>query len=133
MDFRLALFFSVCLLVFWGCEKVSPDIVNFELDFTWGTVPGENRKNPEIKLHGVPTGTTKLQVQLVDLDVSFADHGLEETINYTNDNVIPPGALSNYIGPSPPPGGHLYEFTVKALDKNGVVIGIGKKAKRCCP
>jgi hypothetical protein len=27
---------------------------------------------------------------------------------------------------------NLYEYTIKALDENGVVVGIGKKAKKCC-
>jgi phosphatidylethanolamine-binding protein (PEBP) family uncharacterized protein len=106
--------------------------VDFELDFTWGTGLGENQKNPEIRLTRVPPNTKFLKVQLIDLDQPYYNHGEVEKITYVKDGFIPYGSLKNYIGPSPPPQGHLYEYTIKALDENGVVVGIGKKAKKCC-
>jgi phosphatidylethanolamine-binding protein (PEBP) family uncharacterized protein len=132
MKYILFISLLLSIIVFFSCEKVSHDVVDFELDFEWGTALGENQKNPEIRLTGVPHTTRSLEVQLVDLDLSFADHGEVEKILYSEDGVIPYGALKNYIGPSPPPRGHMYEFTIKALDEKGVPVGIGKKAKRCC-
>lgn len=126
---------AFCLLFcfLFSCEKVSPDVKKIDFDFEWGIEPGQNTKNPEIQLKNIPEDTKFLEVQLTDLDLSFADHGKAETVAYYGGGVIPNGSLSNYIGPSPPPGReHLYEFIIKALDKNRVVIGVGKKAKKCC-
>jgi hypothetical protein len=132
MNFKGFIFLLLCLIIFCSCEKVSPDAVDFELDFTWGTGLGENQKNPEIRLTRVPPNTKFLKVQLIDLDQPYYNHGEVEKITYVKDGFIPYGSLKNYIGPSPPPQGHLYEYTIKALDENGVVVGIGKKAKKCC-
>jgi len=125
------------LLFICSCENISPDAVDITVDYSWGTRPGENRENPEIRLTGVPSKTRFLEVYLVDLDVSFADHGEIEKIPYTGKDFIPSGSLKKYIGPSPPRrngyAGNLYEFTIKALDENETIIGIGKTAKRCCP
>ena len=118
------------VLLIFSCEKISPDVVDIELDYLWGTQPVENLKNPEIRLTGVPENTKNLEVDLIDLDLPPANHGEEEKIAYNGSGLIPYGSLKNYIGPSPPPRGHLYEFTIKALDENGVVIGIGKKAEK---
>jgi len=126
------LLFLLFLVIFCSCEKVSIDLVEFEIDYSWGIGLGENRKNPEIKISGVPEHTQYLEIQLVDLDMSIADHGEVEKILYEENGIIPSGSLKNYIGPSPPPEGHRYEFTIKALDENNVVIGIGKKVKKCC-
>jgi phosphatidylethanolamine-binding protein (PEBP) family uncharacterized protein len=122
----------LCFIVLYSCEKVSSDAVNFELDYSWGTELGVNRKSPEIRFTGIPANTKFLEVQLIDLDQKFADHGEVEKIAYVESNVIPYGSLKNYIGPSPPPQGHLYEYTIRAIDENGVIVGIGKKAKNCC-
>lgn len=121
------------LIIFCSCEKTSPDLVEFEIDYSWGTEPGENRKNPEVKISGVPDHAKYLEIQLIDLDMSIADHGEAEKIVYNESGLISYGSLKNYIGPSPPPKGHRYEFTIKALGENNVVIGIGKKTKICCP
>lgn len=128
--FRISLFGF--LLLFYACDKISPDAVSISVDFTWGK-RGENIKNPEIKLMGVPPETKFLEVELIDRDIPPANHGGVERITYDGNGVIPSGALKNYLGPAPPPHGHLYEFTVKALDAEKVIIGIGKKAKKCCP
>ena len=128
-SFLLMLFLAILC----SCERTSPDLLEFAIDYSWGTGPGENRKNPEIKITGIPAQTRYLKIQLVDLDMSIANHGEVEKIEYNESGLIPYGTLKNYIGPSPPPEGHRYEFTIKALDEDGVVIGIGKKSKMCCP
>lgn len=134
MNFKGFFYLLLCLIVLFSCKKISPDAVEFELDYSWGTGLGENQKKPEIRLTGIPSTTKFLEVQLVDLDLSYYNHGEVEKITYVENGVIPYGSLKNYIGPSPPPPpqGHLYEYTIKALDENGVVVGIGKKAKKCC-
>ncbi len=137
MKYRYSFLFPLLFLsLFCSCEKVSPDAVEIGLEYSWKG-PGENLHNPEIKLTGAPGDTKLLEIQLVDLDLTFANHGEVERIPYDGSGVISFGSLKNYIGPAPPRlegyKGHLYEFTVKAMDENDVVIGIGKKAKLCCP
>ena len=127
----------VCLPLLFACENVGPDAVNLQLDFSWGRHPGENRQNPEIRVTGIPDGTRSLEVQLNDLDVPFPGHGDAEIVPYEGTGVVARGCLKQYLGPSPPRreghAGNRYEFTVRALDENGRVLGIGKRMKRCCP
>ena len=49
----------------------------------------------------------------------------------TGSDVIPAGALQDgYNGPCPPSGSHRYQFTVKAIDAAGVIVGTGQQTRR---
>jgi phosphatidylethanolamine-binding protein (PEBP) family uncharacterized protein len=37
---------------------------------------------------------------------------------------------NGYNGPCPPSGRHSYQFTVHAIDKDGIIIGIGKAVRK---
>jgi len=111
-------------------ENPGQDVAALDVDFSWEPEHRCSGKSPEIRVAGVPEGTRLLKVTLVDLDVTFWNHG-GGTVNNDGSGVIPAGALkSGYNGPCPPSGSHRYEFTVDAVDEQGRTIGTGKKMKK---
>ena len=79
---------------------------------------------------GVPDGTERFLVSLVDLNLNGFDHG-SGFVDNDGSGIIARGAVKgSYNGPDPPYPNlkHSYEITVEALDEKGTVIGIGKKA-----
>ena len=60
--------------------------------------------------------------------VSGEDHG-EVTIAYGGSGKFKRGTLMEFLGPCPPGGPGRYEITVKALDADKVIIGIGSKER----
>lgn len=93
------------------------DAFAFSTSFTW--CPG----SPRFTLVDVPSGTTKLNFQMTDLNKPSFHHG-GGTVDYRGQGEVPCGAFSkSFVGPSPPPGEvHTYEFTVKALGANGAPL-----------
>ena len=85
--------------------------------------------SPEFKLSGVPKGTATLDFNMVDLDVPGYRHGgakvpYQAGRNTIDCSAVSAAALGGYNGPSPPAGQvHTYQWTIKALDVNGGVIG----------
>jgi phosphatidylethanolamine-binding protein (PEBP) family uncharacterized protein len=77
----------------------------------------------------VPKGTAALDFTMVDLDVPGYRHGGGKVAYQAGQNTIDCSAVSaaslgGYNGPSPPPGQvHTYQWTIKALDAKGAVIG----------
>ena len=81
-------------------------------------------------MSNVPKGTKFLLVKLKDYDAPNWNHGGGK-VPYTGAKVIKAGAPKNgYNGPCPPSGRHRYEFSVKAIDKDGVIIGMGKAMRK---
>lgn len=78
--------------------------------------------SPVISLSGVPKGTAKLVVIMSDLDKPDFNHG-GGTVTYTGQSQIPCGALTSYIGPSPPSGTHHYRIGISAMDAKGASLG----------
>lgn len=122
------------LLVFLiaGCAtiKISPDAVDIGVEFTWQNTKACSIKSPEIIVTNVPPETKIFKVALTDIDVPSWNHGGGK-IDNDGTGVIPAGSLkSGYNGPCPPSGSHRYEFSVKAVDADGVVIGIGKAERK---
>ncbi|MBW2250643.1 MAG: hypothetical protein JRF60_08430 [Deltaproteobacteria bacterium] len=110
-----------------SCKNVSPDAVELSVDFTWeGLVPC-GWGNPEISVKGVPENTKFLKVHMYD-HVYFYDHG-EVNVAYNGSNIIAKGSLKEIYGPCPPDVPGRYKITVKAIDGNEVVIGIGSKER----
>jgi len=119
------------ILLLFGCATtpVSPDAVTLSVDFAWQASDRCSRRSPEIRVANVPATTQTLQVKLKDRDVPNWNHG-GGTVAYDGSGVIPAGALkSGYNGPCPPSGSHRYEFTVKAIDASGVIVGVGKTTR----
>jgi phosphatidylethanolamine-binding protein (PEBP) family uncharacterized protein len=85
--------------------------------------------SPEFRLSGVPKGTTQLDLQMVDVNVPSYRHGGGQVAYQPGQNTIECSEVSRaslglYRGPMPPSGQvHTYQWTIKALDANGKVLG----------
>ena len=55
---------------------------------------------------------------------------LSKIVVASNSGGIPEYLKNGYNGPCPPSGRHSYQFTVHAIDKEGIIIGIGKALKK---
>lgn len=118
----IALFFSS-----FGCSNVSPDAVDLEVDFSWeGMVPC-SWGIPEIGIKGVPENTKYLVVSMYD-HAYFYDHG-EVRVAYNGSNIIAEDSLKEIYCPCPPDAPGRYKITVKAIDDNEIVIGVGSKER----
>jgi len=118
--------FLILWLLF-GCVGTQNQSNTQELavSFTWDNIERCSRTSPEIQLAAIPAGTETFNIKLKDLDVPKWNHG-GGSVSNDGSGIIPSGALkSGYNGPCPPSGSHRYRFTVKALDGNGKVTGIG--------
>ena len=120
----VALIFSV-----FGCEseKVSQDAVELSVDFSWEGLERCGWGNPEIRFSGVPEQTKFIKVHMYD-HVYSHDHG-QVIVPYTKNGIIDRGRLKKIQGPCPPGSPGRYEITIKAVDENEVVIGIGSKER----
>lgn len=80
--------------------------------------------SPAITLSGVPKGTAKLAIRMIDLNAPSYNHG-GGTVAFTGQKTVPCGAFSsNYAPPSPPASQvHTYEIEVKAVGANGEALG----------
>ena len=119
-------------LLFFGCvsAQVSPNAVNLTIKFSWKGVKKCSSYSPKIRVSNIPAGTKSFQVKLKDFDAPSWNHGGGKVPN-NGSGIIPAGALkSGYNGPCPPSGSHRYQFTVNAIDKEGIIIGIGKAVKK---
>ena len=123
----------MCLALFafnvlgFGCSNQSPDAADLQIDFSWEDMTGCGWGNPEITIGGLPDNTKALFVRMYD-HVYMYDHG-DVTIAYDGTNVIKKGVLEKIQEPCPPDVPGRYRITIKALDADGVVIGIGKKER----
>lgn len=117
-----------------ACQDDTPKAV-LQLDFEWSKPNECSETSPEIRISGLPETTHSLRVRLIDLYQPGADHGGWEQIPVPAGGVISAGGLQQYRGPCPPKyyAQNNYEYTVEALDLNGVVMAEGELAKKCCP
>ncbi|MDJ0783901.1 MAG: YbhB/YbcL family Raf kinase inhibitor-like protein [Desulfosarcinaceae bacterium] len=122
----------IAMLLMPACTNDLKDAAPMTVDFKWQLMDRGADANPEIRLAGVPAGTARFFVGLVDLDNNGYDHG-GGFVDNDGSGVIARGSIKgNYAGPDPPfeTLNHTYEITVKAYDDAGKVIGIGKQAHR---
>lgn len=112
-----------------ACASTGPgsNAAKLTVEFSWDNVRPCSTESPEIKVFNAPAGTTRLKIELVDVDTMFSSHGGGE-VAYRG-ATVPAGALRDFRGPCPL-GGKLtsavrYEFRVSALDATGAVIGYG--------
>ncbi len=122
---------SVCLLIIGlvflavGCEreKVNPDAVALSVAFSWKDLKPCGWGNPQIHIGGVPAETEFLKISMYDHAYRH-DHGTV-VVPYTGFEVIAKDQFKKIQGPCPPGSPGRYEITIKALDENEAVIGIG--------
>jgi phosphatidylethanolamine-binding protein (PEBP) family uncharacterized protein len=129
---RFAWIKALCVFMLLGCAtmNVSPDAVDLSVEFTWKDTKACSNISPEILVSNLPAEIQIVKVVLTDIDVPTWNHGGGEIDNFGNGK-IPAGSLkSGYNGPCPPSGSHRYQFTVKAVDADGVIIGIGKAERK---
>jgi len=123
---------ATTMLLVCSCSNELKDAAPMGIDFKWQLTDRGSEANPEIRLTGVPQGTVRFFVGLVDLDNKGYDHG-GGFVDNNGSGIIARGTIKgNYAGPDPPfeTMNNNYEITVKAYDESGKVIGIGKQAHR---
>jgi len=114
-----------------SCTGEPQNAAQMDIDFQWQQIDKGSQENPEIRLTGIPEGTKRFLVSLVDLNLKGFDHG-SGFVDNDGSGIIKRGATKgSYNGPDPPFPSvkHNYEITVTAYDAAGNVIAIGKKAK----
>ncbi len=133
---KLLLLFSIgCITIQVDATvvKAAPVSVELTIEFSFSEEHRCSRRSPEIKVSGLPAGTNYFLVELKKVWTG-AIRG-EWEVNYDGFGTIPAGSLkSGYFGPCPPKGsGLMYQFTVKAVGEDDVIIGIGKAAESFSP
>ena len=104
------------------------------LDWQWKSSHRCSVTSPAITVSGIPTGTARLAVTMVDLDVPSYDHGGGSVAHAGGATAtIAEGALKDFRGPCPPNfngAGHNYEITVRALAADGkTVLAVARRKK----
>ncbi len=132
------LILTVVLIQGAGCAghpdriKIPKDAARMAVEFSWEGILACTHESPEIQVSDIPDGTTELRVKLKDIDIPAWNHGGGKVM-HDDSGIIPAGALNiGYNGPCPPSGRHKYEFSVMAVNAEGVIIGFGK-ARRSFP
>ena len=107
--------------------EIPKDAAEMTVDFSWQGIDACTHDSPEIRVSGIPEGTADLRVRLKSISVPAWNHGGGK-VAHDGSGVIAAGALKlGYNGPCPPPKQrHKYEFSVMAVDADGVIIGFGK-------
>jgi len=111
------------LLALAGCKPPeAANVAPLDVDFTWAGTARCTSVPPAFKIGGVPTGTKTLDFTFRVGGPSGSPQG-GGTVAYTGASEIPAGSFY-YLGPCPM-GVQNYQFTVRALDGSGTVIGRG--------
>lgn len=95
-----------------------------QVEFRWLISHHCTDTSPVIRVKNIPTGTTLLSVQMLDLDSKNPLHGggggeLRDEAGFPAEYTIPSGALTSYKGPCPDNFtslGHEYQIKVTAFD-----------------
>ena len=123
---------TAVLLLAVGCAKdqnqikIPKDAAKMDVDFSWEGIAACTHESPEIRVSKIPEGTEELRVRLKNIDIPAWNQG-GGMVKYDGSGIIPAGALKlGYNGPCPPSGRLKYEFSVMAVNAEGVIIGFGK-------
>ena len=111
----------------YGCSNVNPNAVELEVDFSWEGMKRCGMGIPQIRIKNVPKNTNHFVVRMYD-HAYFWDHG-EVKIAYDGSNIISKKHLEEIQSPCPPDSPGRYKVTVKALDENEDIIGVGSKER----
>lgn len=96
--------------------------LKFSLKFSWAGFAACSPRSPAFALADVPNGTARLAFRMIDRQVPGYPHG-GGTVAYAGGNAIAAGAFT-FKGPCPPAGAHhVYQWTVRALDRAGNTLG----------
>lgn len=128
----LPLVLALSIFIVCSCTGETENLPTIGVEFEWQAIDFGSSENPEIRLTGVPEGTKRFYVGLVDLNISTYDHG-GGFVGNDGSGVIARGAVKgNYSGPAPwlPDMVHDYEITVKAYDENEKMIASGQMVKK---
>ena len=128
--YRALIVSALILFVAAGCVtpggSVPEDAAELAVAFSWEGTKACSHQSPEIRVANVPDSAVELKVRLKDLDAPNWSHG-GGSVAHDGSGTIPAGALkSGYNGPCPPSGSHRYEFSVKAVNAGGSIVGFGK-------
>lgn len=113
-----------------------PSMASADLSIEWDWKKSHNRCNgsgesPELRVSGIPDGTSALRFEMTDLDNGKDHKGGRVDHSGGTSAVVAEGALnsSGYFGPCPPDmvWGHIYEISVKAESADGIVLAEGSK------
>ena len=127
MRVTLFLMMAVLMLSTSSCEKVSENAVKLSVDFTWENMKPCGWGNPQITFSGVPDRTKFIRIHMFDHAYSY-DHGKVE-FPYKGNNTIQKDRFMDIQGPCPAWSPGEYEITIKAIDENDIIIGIGSKTR----
>jgi hypothetical protein len=129
--------FMLLALAAAGCASTTPgdNAPKLAVDFNWDNVRPCSNESPPIKVFNAPAGTTRLKIELADIDAMFSNRSGSE-VEYKGSPNVPAGALRDYRGPCPQGGKPVavrYELRVSALDAKGAVIGYGTAIQAYTP
>ena len=84
-----------------ACGGDPANITQMGVDFEWQLIDKGSQDNPEIRLTGVPEGTRRFQVSLVDLNLNGFDHGSGFAANNGSGVIARRAVKGSYNGPDP--------------------------------
>jgi len=123
---------AAAIILIAGCAnnpdkiKIPKDAAEMTVEFSWEGIEACTHDSPELRVSAVPDATTDLRVRLKDISLPEWNHGGGQ-VKHDGSGVIPAGALKlGYNGPCQPSGRHKYEFSVMAVNADGVIVGFGK-------
>jgi len=119
--------FAVFSYFGFGCSDISRNAEDLKVEFSWGDMKPCGMGIPEIAVTGLPENTKYLVVRMYD-HAYLWDHG-KIKVAYNGSNIITEEVLEGIEKPCPPDVPGRYKVTVKALDENETVIGVGSKER----
>ena len=90
------------ILLLSACSDEAENAAAMGVDFEWQQIDKGSTENPEIRLTGVPSGTRRFMVSLIDLNLNAFDHG-SGFVDNDGSGIIRRGTVKGtYNGPDPP-------------------------------
>jgi phosphatidylethanolamine-binding protein (PEBP) family uncharacterized protein len=101
----------------------------FTASLHWCSKTPHSTVSPAFTLSGAPKGTVSLSLEMTDHQSSYHHGG--GTVRYEGEHIDCGAIASGWVGPFPPDGEvHVYEFTIKALDAGGKVLGVAHATRK---
>ncbi|MEG2173721.1 MAG: MbtF [Desulfovibrionaceae bacterium] len=118
-------YFVLIAVLLAGCASRQDDGMGAELQLR--AMHRCSRVSPEIDLVNVPSGTTRFDVKLEDVNDLRKFHG-GGSWAHDGSNIIPEGALTrHYMGACPPMGQvGTYQYVISAIAADGQILEVKK-------